>query len=232
MNRIIALCCFLVLACGTGSDPIPDASAIRPTTPKTVKVKPDTVTLAPNSQALFTVIPSSLPVTWTVQEAGGGSITAAGLYTAPGAAGTYHVVATSVGVSGTATVTVASSVAITAPATLTTDACVPLQLTATVTGTPNTAVTWALPDDPTCGLISDTGVFTSANVQGTCRAEARAVADPTKTASIMITINEKVLSVAVSPTTVQLAPGGTAQFTATVNTTCNTFTTTNTVATP
>jgi hypothetical protein len=38
---------------------------------------------------------SNVAVTWSVQESGGGSVTAAGLYTAPGTAGTYHVVATS-----------------------------------------------------------------------------------------------------------------------------------------
>jgi chitinase len=35
-------------------------------------------------------------MTWSVQEASGGTIDPTGLYTAPAAAGTYHVVATSV----------------------------------------------------------------------------------------------------------------------------------------
>jgi hypothetical protein len=38
----------------------------------------------------------STAVTWSVQEAGGGTVTASGVYTAPGTAGLYHVVATSV----------------------------------------------------------------------------------------------------------------------------------------
>src|SRR5438128_2531198 len=38
----------------------------------------------------------STAVTWSVQEIGGGSVDSAGAYTAPAAAGTYHVVATSV----------------------------------------------------------------------------------------------------------------------------------------
>jgi len=48
-------------------------------------------------------------VTWRVQEAGGGSVTNAGLYTAPAVAGTFHVLATSQAdptKTGTATVTV------------------------------------------------------------------------------------------------------------------------------
>lgn len=38
----------------------------------------------------------STAVTWTVEEAGGGTISASGVYTPPGAVGTYHVIATSV----------------------------------------------------------------------------------------------------------------------------------------
>src|SRR5216684_4887562 len=37
----------------------------------------------------------STAVTWSVQEAGGGTVSAAGVYTAPATSGTYHVVATS-----------------------------------------------------------------------------------------------------------------------------------------
>jgi hypothetical protein len=51
-------------------------------------------------------------VTWSVQEASGGTISAAGLYTAPLTSGTYHVVATSradTTRTGTATVTVSAS---------------------------------------------------------------------------------------------------------------------------
>jgi len=47
----------------------------------------------------FAAMVSGAPVsdvTWSVQEAGGGSIDAGGLYTAPSVAGTFHVVATSV----------------------------------------------------------------------------------------------------------------------------------------
>src|SRR4051794_17271396 len=53
--------------------------------------------------------PGSSEVTWKVEEAQGGAISAEGLYTAPATAGTYHVVATTVSppqVSAKATVTV------------------------------------------------------------------------------------------------------------------------------
>src|SRR5262245_45582908 len=51
----------------------------------------------------------STAVTWSVQESGGGTVDGSGRYTAPGSAGTYHVVATSVAdptKSGTAQVVV------------------------------------------------------------------------------------------------------------------------------
>ncbi len=63
----------------------------------TVSVVPREATVAPGGQQAFTAVVSgggSTGVTWSVREgAGGGSIDATGLYTAPGAAGSYHVVA-------------------------------------------------------------------------------------------------------------------------------------------
>jgi hypothetical protein len=49
---------------------------------------------------------------------------------------------------------------------------------------------------------------------------------------VPVTVTDKVLAVAVSPQTVQLAPGETRQFTATVTTTCGTFASTSTVTAP
>jgi hypothetical protein len=67
--------------------------------PIEVKVSPATVTIAPGATQIFTasvVGLSDTTVTWSVQEANGGFITNEGVYTAPSAAGFYHVVATSV----------------------------------------------------------------------------------------------------------------------------------------
>jgi len=66
------------------------------TQPAALTVSPATATLAttPQSTAGNTKqFGASAPVTWTVQEAAGGSISAAGLYTAPATEGTYHVIA-------------------------------------------------------------------------------------------------------------------------------------------
>lgn len=62
-------------------------------------VSPVAVTLSPGGAQTFAVNIAGLTnmsVTWAVQEANGGMITGAGLYTAPSAVGIYHVVATSV----------------------------------------------------------------------------------------------------------------------------------------
>jgi hypothetical protein len=77
-------------------------------------------------------------VTWSVTEAGGGTVSAAGVYTAPEADGTYHVVATSAAApsaSATATITVTTQVlsVSVSPSTVTLPPGGTAQLTATVT---------------------------------------------------------------------------------------------------
>ncbi|MBL0313105.1 MAG: hypothetical protein IPP78_10420 [Holophagaceae bacterium] len=84
----------------------------------TLVLSPKVATLVPNETQSFSAqinyepdgprFPRQ-PVTWTVVEAGGGEVTRTGLYTAPSAAGTYHVKAEREdhpGVADTATVTV------------------------------------------------------------------------------------------------------------------------------
>jgi hypothetical protein len=64
-----------------------------------ISISPASVTLAPGGTQAFTATvtgASNTAVTWSIQEgAAGGTITSGGSYTAPAAAGTYHVVATS-----------------------------------------------------------------------------------------------------------------------------------------
>ncbi len=93
--------CLLVAGCGGGSDPV------------RVTVSPSTATVALSGTQTFTASVynrGDQDVTWSVEEgSAGGTITSAGVYTAPTTVGTYHIIATSVAdnsVSGTATVTV------------------------------------------------------------------------------------------------------------------------------
>lgn len=80
-----------------------------------LSISPAALTLLPNGSQTFTatvVGSANTNVTWSVQEGGGGLINGAGFYTAPGTAGFYHVIATSVGdttVTASSTVTVTTS---------------------------------------------------------------------------------------------------------------------------
>lgn len=71
-----------------------------------------TTTVAAGASIPLAVVVSNsadISITWTIQEQGGGTITATGVYTAPPTPGTYHVVATSnanKAVSATTTITV------------------------------------------------------------------------------------------------------------------------------
>ena len=78
-------------------------------------ISPVAVTLAPDGAQTFTASVLGLAntsVTWTIREAGGGLINGTGFYSAPSAAGFYHVVATSVEdmtVTASSTITVTTS---------------------------------------------------------------------------------------------------------------------------
>ncbi len=72
-------------------------------------ISPAAVTLSPRGTQTFTAGFANASVTWTIKEAGGGQINGAGFYTAPSAAGFYHVIATSIeatAITASATVTV------------------------------------------------------------------------------------------------------------------------------
>jgi hypothetical protein len=78
-------------------------------------ISPAAVTLSPKGAQTFTAAVAGFAnasVTWTIQETGGGQINGAGFYTAPSAAGFYHVIATSIEattITASATVTVTTS---------------------------------------------------------------------------------------------------------------------------
>lgn len=76
-----------------------------------VSISPPTVSLIPGASQQFSANASNgTAATLTVQEAGGGTVTPSGLYTAPNVTGTYHIIATSIvdpTKTATATITVA-----------------------------------------------------------------------------------------------------------------------------
>jgi hypothetical protein len=131
-------------------------------------------------------------VTWSVQEgSAGGTINSSGIYLAPVAFGTYHVVATSQAdstKSGRATITVAAvSVAIT-PASVGIRPSAAQIFAATVMGSRNTAVTWTIQEGAAGGTITIEGVFTAPVTLGTFHVVATSVAHAGKSATATVSV--------------------------------------------
>ena len=159
-----------------------------------ISLTPPNPTVALGATQAFTATvtdASNTSVSWAVQEgAAGGTITTAGVYTAPNTAGTYHVVAVSnqdPSKIATATITVPVQVSLHPPtATLTLQQS--RQFAANVLGTPNTAVTWSLQEGAAGGVISTGGLYTAPNSPGTFHVVAHSQADPTQGATATITV--------------------------------------------
>lgn len=143
-----------------------------------VLITPPAITLLQNTTQTFTASVTNLTnqsVTWSLQAPAKGTISSAGVYTAPATVTAQSfdtVVATSVGypaASATATVTINPAATVTveiSPAGGTTvNAGATQAFTATVTGITNQNVTWSLqsgaPPQAVVGTIDQTGLFTA-----------------------------------------------------------------------
>jgi hypothetical protein len=112
------------------------------------------------------------------------------------------------------------------PATATVPAGLTAHFTATVSNASNTAVTWQVNGttggDATVGTINSSGLYTAPTTvpdPPTVTVKAISQADNTKSASATVTIT---LHITVTPTTASVPPGGTKQFSATVQGVVNT----------
>jgi hypothetical protein len=159
----------------------------------TVSVAPATVTLGRGVNTNFTAtvtFATNTAVTWAVVEAGGGSVTAAGVYTAPTALGTYHVRATCVAdatKSAEAAISVVVPTVAIAPATIALAPSGNTTFIATVTRATNTAVTWAVVETGG-GSISTSGLYTAPATLGTYHVRATCIADPTISTTATVTV--------------------------------------------
>jgi hypothetical protein len=208
-----------------------------------ISVSPTSAKLLIGAQKQFTatVIGTvNLTVTWTISGAGCsgstcGTITSAGLYTAPASVPTpptVTVTATSQAdpsKSASATVTILLPVAVSvSPSSAKVVTGAKQQFTATVTGTINTTVTWTISgtgcSGPTCGTITVAGLYTapaSVPTPPTVTVTATSQADPSKSASATVTVLPPV-AVSVSPSSAKVVIGAKQQFTASVTGTTNT----------
>ncbi len=201
-----------------------------------VDVSPNTATVAAGeSLALSAAVTGAVKtVTWSLAEGtAGGTITAAGVYTAPGTAGIYDVLATSTAdpmQSDSATITVTAALPVPPPPTSVTIAVSPqtasivagntVQFTASVGGSTDTSATWSVAESAG-GTMSAAGLYIAPATAGSYHVVATSHADPSKTASATVTVTAPV-AIAVSPQSASVIAGRTVQFTATISGTMNT----------
>jgi hypothetical protein len=189
--------------------------------PVTISITPTEAWVQPNGTRTFTATASTGGVNYfVVQGSSGGSITSAGVYTAPATPGDYQVRA-SAQADGTKTATalvhVQPLVVTVLPSTATVQTGTTLQLSATVTGNPNTTVQWSVTEGAAGGSVDAAGLYTAPASPGTYHVRAASAVDPARFAEATITVQTApVLTVTVAPSNANLTFLGTQAFTATV----------------
>jgi hypothetical protein len=216
-----ALAITLVLS-GCGSS----GSSSNPSGPISVQLNQGSASLNVNTTTQFTATvqgTSNTAVTWTVDTIAGGNssvgtISAAGLYTAPSLAGSHTVTATSAAdttKSASAALTV-DATDVVSPATADVAAGATQQFTATVAGYSNTSVTWSVDGvsggNSSVGTVNSSGSYTAPSQVGNHTVTATSVANSSLTANGAATV----FTLSVSPGASAIVPGGTQQYTATV----------------
>jgi len=212
------------------ADPAKSATAVVTVVPVAVSVSPTAVTLDQGESTTLTATVTGTQqtdVTWSVVGgAGNGTVTTAGVYTAPTNAGTYTVQATSVAdpsKTAAATITVLPIVVVVSPGAVTVDQGASTTLTAQVTGALDTGLTWsvfALNGSGDIGTITNAGVYTAPHRAGTYTVRATSTADATKSGTATVTVLD--VAVQVTPEAITLRQGETTTFTASVTGTVNT----------
>ena len=192
----------------------------------TVSIAPQSADVQAGDTVLFKVTGNG-PVAWSLAEGpAGGAIASDGRYTAPAAAGTYHVIADCAGARATAAVRVAAlgAVAIAvalSPALANLETGGHQQFTAAATGA-DPRVTWEVAQGAQGGTVDPTGLYLAPKTPGRVRLIARSVADPSRTAGAEIVISAPAVPAvlagfAVSPLAATLGRGATLRFSAGVS---------------
>lgn len=213
----ILLAPVLLVACGGGKsgNEIPAPPQIA------VTLSPGVTTLDQGATQQFTATvtgDANTAVVWAIEEGnGGGSIDAQGRYTAPFAAGVFHVIATSAVAPSKKAIAQISVNSVEISVSPTAGDLEPgsfQQFTATVTGIVNHGVAWSLRESMGGSITSD-GLYTAPAETGTFHVIASSVANSALSVIVPITVAN--LSVLISPGTVEIMPGKTRSFTASVS---------------
>jgi hypothetical protein len=201
------------------------------TEPVAFFVSPPTADVIQGATQSFTATvsgTSNRAVNWTVQEAGGGSITSIGVYTAPNQNGTFHVIATSQAdstKSSTAVVTVPPVAVSLSQTAVTIDVGNQFTFVANVTGTVNTVVSWSIQEGGSGGSITGSGIYTAPGTHGTFHVIATSQADTARQVTATVTVAP--LLVSIFPPSDLLGPLGVRVFSPIVNTSLSTNVTWN-----
>ena len=181
----------------------------------TVSLNQSSMNVAVGATAQFTATvqnTTNTAVSWSVDGVAGGNattgtISASGLYTAPAAAGSHKVTATSVAdtnASASAAVTVGALGAI-SPATAFLPPGGTQQFSSSIQGFSNTSVNWAVNQvaggNASVGTITAAGLYTAPSQPGTYTVTATSAADSSVTASATVTVG----TITLSPTSATLA---------------------------
>jgi hypothetical protein len=226
----------------TGTDHVRATSVADPTQTTTatvavtntvaVTVSPSSVTLGTGQSQGFAATvtgATNTGVRWSVQGgSANGSISAAGVYTAPSTPGTYTVIATALADNtsqGSATVNVVATqqlVVTITPVSVQLSPSGTRLFSASVSGTANQSINWVVHEGPAGGSIDGSGMYTAPPVAGLYHVVAISQADPTREAFAAVTVSTGApVSVSVSPVSVVLAPGASADFSASVSNASN-----------
>src|SRR5215472_7555551 len=202
MKQALALGLALILltSCGGGSGNTNTHNVV-------LAISPNNITLNQGATQHFSVTGDA--VTWSVSEGGaGGSINSSGFYTAPNAAGTFHVVATSQSDSSVSAITLVTvnkvGIAGQSPFNIARNESAPLAGNVSVTGTVNIALSWSVQEGAAGGTITAAGVYTAPAAFGTYHVVVTSQADSTATAMIAIIVGP--VTVTVSPKSDVLGP--------------------------
>lgn len=199
----------VLTSCG-GSTMSHTTSLSVPTAPVAITVTPAQANVAQGGTVTFA---ASTSVTWSVQEgSAGGSISTAGVYTAPNAAGTYHIVATGPASTAVATVIVPTvSISVSQNSIrIALNATYPMSTLVSVQGTVNTALGWSVQEGATGGTINGAGMYTAPGTAGAYHVLVQSAADATVKG--MIAVDVVNVSATISPSSEILGPLGVRQF--------------------
>ena len=206
---LLASGALLVAGGGGGAGYLASAEVYNPT----VFISPATVSVPPKASQVFTASGGSATgYAWAfVTNASGGTLTSTGVYTAGATGGVTDLVGVtdSLGNSTHAAVTVTMALTI-SPAAV---SLVPkASQTFTASGGSGTGYTWALATNGSGATVSSTGLYTAGSLGGV--SDVVQVTDSLgASAKATVTVNVATTALAVSPSSVTVAPGSSQTFT-------------------